>query len=290
MSEAVTNAEIEDVLSSIRRLVSENAPTEGQSAVVDNTVEKLVLTPAFRVHEAEPVNEPVTLDVRKDHSQQDAGDIAEAEQVIVAEAPVILDAPIDPEAAAVRDDTVPGDPARGDIEPADTDLGDIEPPMDAAAMAAAWEAECTASETLEDRIAELEAAVEDTADDWEPDGSEDEAETPQTVVFEHASWTAPAAEAVEEAMVEEVMVDEVAEDAPFVETMPEEPLDEAPEAAIFDDDDSEEAVIDEDALRELVARLVREELQGTVGERITRNVRRLVRREIQRALTLKDFE
>jgi len=136
----------------------------------------------------------------------------------------------------------------------------------------------------------LEAAVEDTADDWEPDGSEDEAETPQTVVFEHASWTAPAAEAVEEAMVEEVMVDEVAEDAPFVETMPEEPLDEAPEAAIFDDDDSEEAVIDEDALRELVARLVREELQGTVGERITRNVRRLVRREIQRALTLKDFE
>ncbi|PID35065.1 MAG: hypothetical protein CR964_01710 [Rhodobacterales bacterium] len=52
----------------------------------------------------------------------------------------------------------------------------------------------------------------------------------------------------------------------------------------------EEALIDEEALRDMVRQLVREELQGTVGERITRNVRRLVRREIQRALTLQDFD
>ena len=43
-------------------------------------------------------------------------------------------------------------------------------------------------------------------------------------------------------------------------------------------------------LREMVAQLVRDELQGTVGERITHNVRRLIRREIARALTLQDFE
>ena len=52
----------------------------------------------------------------------------------------------------------------------------------------------------------------------------------------------------------------------------------------------EEIIVDEAMLREMVAQLVRDELQGTVGERITHNVRRLIRREIARALTLQDFE
>ncbi|MDJ0826174.1 MAG: hypothetical protein QNJ16_11790 [Rhodobacter sp.] len=52
----------------------------------------------------------------------------------------------------------------------------------------------------------------------------------------------------------------------------------------------EDALIDEDALREMVSNLVREELQGVLGERITRNVRRLVRREIQRAMALRDLD
>ena len=53
---------------------------------------------------------------------------------------------------------------------------------------------------------------------------------------------------------------------------------------------SEEAVIDEAALREMVAEIVRQELVGALGERITRNVRKLVRREIHRALSAQDFE
>ncbi|MDJ0626868.1 MAG: hypothetical protein QNJ44_01305 [Rhodobacter sp.] len=53
---------------------------------------------------------------------------------------------------------------------------------------------------------------------------------------------------------------------------------------------AEEALMDEEALREMVSNLVRQELQGVLGERITRNVRRLVRREIQRALAVRDFE
>lgn len=53
----------------------------------------------------------------------------------------------------------------------------------------------------------------------------------------------------------------------------------------------EDAVtIDEEALRQLVGELVREELQGVLGERITRNVRRLVRHEIQRAFALRDLD
>ncbi|PWK53108.1 hypothetical protein [Silicimonas algicola] len=45
----------------------------------------------------------------------------------------------------------------------------------------------------------------------------------------------------------------------------------------------------EDAMRLMVGRLIREELQGELGERITRNVRKLVRREILRALNARDL-
>jgi len=54
--------------------------------------------------------------------------------------------------------------------------------------------------------------------------------------------------------------------------------------------DAEDAVLDEAALRALVSEIIRQELQGTLGERITRSVRKLVRREIQRALSARDFE
>jgi len=52
----------------------------------------------------------------------------------------------------------------------------------------------------------------------------------------------------------------------------------------------DESVLDEEMLRTMVAQMIREELSGTLGERITRNVRKLVRREIQRALMGQDFE
>ena len=52
----------------------------------------------------------------------------------------------------------------------------------------------------------------------------------------------------------------------------------------------DEQLIDEETLRDLVSDIVREELQGALGERITRNVRKLVRREIHRALTAQELE
>jgi len=55
------------------------------------------------------------------------------------------------------------------------------------------------------------------------------------------------------------------------------------------EDDRDETVLDEEMLRDLVAELVREELQGALGERITRNVRKLVRAEVQRALAARDL-
>ncbi len=50
------------------------------------------------------------------------------------------------------------------------------------------------------------------------------------------------------------------------------------------------ADLDDEALQALVANLVRQELQGALGERITRNVRKLVRREIHRVLMSKEFD
>ncbi|MFV1594857.1 hypothetical protein VWZ88_20075 [Phaeobacter sp. JH20_36] len=52
---------------------------------------------------------------------------------------------------------------------------------------------------------------------------------------------------------------------------------------------ADEGILDEQALRELVSEIVREELQGALGERITRNVRKLVRREIHRALSAQNL-
>ena len=214
--------------------------------------------------------------------------------------------------------------------------------------------------SLEDRIAELEAAVADSSDDWEPDGSEDlEQHRPDHIVFRPSrAVTRPPAPAplrlTEPAEVEEdaaasvvpeqvepsVIAEEKALEAldvtPLEETeedlqaevetvlteavssaiadMAEDALtgDEAFEQALADAvgveaiqaenasdgdaDDSERAEdvavtsLDPAEIRPLISSLIREELQGDLGERITRNVRKLVRQEIQRALTVREVE
>lgn len=47
---------------------------------------------------------------------------------------------------------------------------------------------------------------------------------------------------------------------------------------------------DQDELRDMVAQIVREELTGDLGERVTRNIRKMVRREINRSLSARDIE
>ena len=65
-------------------------------------------------------------------------------------------------------------------------------------------------------------------------------------------------------------------------------VDVEPQQAAFSQ--SADELLDEDALRDIVSETVREELQGALGERITRNVRKLVRREIHRALAAQELE
>ena len=150
---------------------------------------------------------------------------------------------------------------------------------------------------LEARIAGFETAVAEKDDEWEPDGSSDSdyAAAPQAPL----PW-------------QDVEEDDTAEDLsayaydPEPEAEPSAPLaqdrlEEASSASVEPDsldegsqgpqnvgDDSgwysDDAVLDEEALRDMVSEIVRQELQGALGERITRNVRKLVRREIHRAL------
>jgi len=55
------------------------------------------------------------------------------------------------------------------------------------------------------------------------------------------------------------------------------------------DIDGEDAILDEDMLRTLVAQIVREELQGQLGGRVTQQVRKLVRSEISKALESRKY-
>jgi hypothetical protein len=328
MSEPVSNAEIEDVLSSIRRLVSENAGA-ARRGDPEAMPEKLVLTPAFRVDEGEDQPEaPRAHDgevVTFDGAGRTEGGPEAVEEAV---------------AAVVEDDALEAVVAA--------------PEMDEATVApnAPEQADDSQKSALERRIAELEAVIARSASDFEPDGSEeelaperamfrdghdagdaeavsqvtDEADAPHAEAEAEVAPDAPRAEEtaddegqatdaqpadswqMAEPMAKPVENEGVAafrtiEEAFEIPDAPHADADADAEAAVADawedveagdatDDDDEEAgaVLDEDALREMVARMVREELQGSVGERITHNVRRMVRREIARALALKDFE
>lgn len=54
--------------------------------------------------------------------------------------------------------------------------------------------------------------------------------------------------------------------------------------------DLSSALDGDDALRDLISEIVRQELAGELGERITRNVRKLVRREIRQMLASDEFD
>jgi hypothetical protein len=88
--------------------------------------------------------------------------------------------------------------------------------------------------------------------------------------------------------------DSLVEEAVFASAAAASVMDEASDQGTDEKDvklaDFDENLIDEDALRDLVAEIVRQELTGELGERITRNVRKLVRREIHRALLTREFE
>ncbi|TCP44071.1 hypothetical protein [Rhodovulum marinum] len=223
MSDSASPREVDQVLSSIRRLVSDEA-AETRPAPGPTRPDRLLLTPALRV--PAPAARPAPGDAAG-HGTVRARDMA-------------------PDGAGGT------------------------PPASATAPDEAG--------TLEQRIAELEAAVAGCDDDWEPDGAESLAAVTGWAAPPPASSPAPPSEGA-------AKPDDAAPSPmpPVAEAGPQAKAD-AP------DHEADQLVFDEEMLRELVAEIVREELQGRLGERITLNVRKLVRREINRALAMRDLE
>lgn len=150
------------------------------------------------------------------------------------------------------------------------------------------------------KIAEMEAATgQDPAQTlWEPDASQAGPFGASSQSQEQKAWAEgqpvsgakdqsegsahSAIERSEGAASTEDLAEPLTETV--VETVAQDIEDSVSEAAFFEMTDDETTLLDEDALRDMVLDIVRQELQGALGEKITRNVRKLVRREIHRAL------
>ncbi|MCL6284130.1 hypothetical protein M3P21_11395 [Ruegeria sp. 2012CJ41-6] len=311
MSNQAANMGIEDVLSSIKKLVSNEGAPEPRPAAPrrPKKANKLVLTPALRVMESAPEADRRALPERASavpwknpkttlYEAQAAGS-AEVETRPSKPRPMLLrpeDAVPNDKVAWIRPE-VARDDLRGDESSAD-DFAFHGKESAASAIAE------SVAEPLSKKIEALEAAIARTIDQWEPDGTTDE-EYSGTKVGSGIAWQGRAPEKGAAAQVEiaagsvvEPAADETAQDradpaAPEVSAPQEMQAGRAPHSAAQTQQTplaSKEAVLDQDSLRAMVSDIVRQELQGVLGERITRNVRKLVRREIHRALTARDLE
>lgn len=273
MSDPVTKVEIEDVLSSIRRLVSsDERPKPAEPGAVASPVEKdrLVLTPALRIDDA--AQDP-RLHVPGQDDHMDEVDAA----------------------------TQPSGDEDADVQSA----ASVDEPDTSFTSGRSRDAKAE----LKARVAELEEVVSRQGDQWEPDGTTTSANSGSPVAS--LPWEDYVTDAQEEAH------QDAAEAAPnptpeFHHSKPTEQAvnaqagadssadlsagaensnpDEAQGDSARDFPATKDEFLDEEALRDLVADIVRQELQGALGERITRNVRKLVRREIHRALASQELQ
>lgn len=316
MSEPMSKTEIEDVLSSIRRLVTEDH--RPQQRLHAPLADKLVLTPALRI-------QPARSDAGKPFGA------AEPLRLVAARAPDRAASPSH-QAAAVLEAALQGH--RDDWEPdgtegtpsvawsVDWDAADGEGAETAGSASSALPG-AGAADTLSfpdlgaDRPAEETSSEDDIWDDflaehrsapllaagqadpWRPaQGRGPKARTAEGAgQIETASngqgEPAPAHGLTGLAVPVSVSRAELADDgpdSPWPPTRSADPSGVRLQEGLSDPVPQEDPPgIDERLLRDLVREVLREELQGELGERITRNVRKMVRAELARALTARDL-
>ncbi|MFN5999482.1 MAG: hypothetical protein ACK47C_12285 [Paracoccaceae bacterium] len=325
MAGPLSSEEIEDVVSSVRRLVSNEQRPRTLSR--DLNSERLLLTPALRVVpetsplaplvldapvvEAVPEPQPepqfedaaaVVADVQP--SSDSTKDLTPAQEDSLARA---LDMDIDPEPLASEGDLSSAALLENTLDPADVTEAEWEDEIWAEpgvvslgeAALAAEEAEVLAVPTQDD----AELAADEAAASWDQTPGEWVEDDPIPFIplrrrAEHLAARLAAGEVGDTPKVS--AEDEVAEtadatpspamDAPIAEAT-KSGAGTAPMASeLLDEDGTPLAVLDEAALQEIVRQTLRQELQGDLGERITRNVRKLVRAEINRALMARDLD
>lgn len=313
----LSSEEIEDVVSSVRRLVSnEQGP---RRTTRDLSAERLLLTPALRVvSEIAPLS-TLILDAP-------VSDVARATEA----APEIAAPEIPPEPApSATDEPAAEAPAVELIEADWEDLIWAAPEAMSLGEAAlgAEEAEVllppgdeAAAEVASHPEPEAEAGPEARAETWaQVDGEWVEDEPVPFIPLrrraEHLAarlaagavpdpdeaedtdhddtLAAPLHDAAAELLEDDSLAADLDGDAPVARGIDDgEKADTAQRmpTEILDADGTPLAVLDEAALQEIVRQMIREELQGSLGERITRNVRKLVRTEINRALVARDLD
>ncbi len=343
MSDPVTNLEIEDVLSSIRRLVSEEGRSEARAEVVKpaRSTDRLVLTPALRVAESLDEDDAETIDLVEEDTPSPSADAVDLgdEPWTVPEATLYEAAqaasadpyddgytaedhfdelPSEAEPLSVPDvDWAEGERAKDELASDDLELSELEDisPEEEDSASVVSNPELRVADPIDSlsaKIQALEAAIGRTPDQWEPDGESDEDYSGtriETIAWQDHQPISEVPEDAEGADTEDGIsdrevagiempdvaplseVEPIREDTSFqTEDAPVEPQDEALASGERDILMGDDTILDEESLRELVADIVRQELQGALGERITRNVRKLVRREIHRALTAQELE
>jgi len=346
MSDRVTNVEIEDVLTSIRKLVADGEwirqraaeanAAKGAEPVVSaveavDDAGKFVLTPALRVIEsrAEVRGKSESLLRFRRNAEPEAINNADQEALAAPEAETAV-----PEAAEElqrindeatdRAETLDGAPEEDGVDETTAEpetISDILEMFDGDEDESVQDlleeddAERGSYQSLGAAIAELEAAVGSEPDDWEPDGSEtvlndfttplravggmdmpdivddeDGIDEPQPEISRIGEAIKEEDEAQQAAVETDQMIDQIADaisETAIVGAASaiEDELDEDLAAYL-----SEETTLDEDMLRSLVTQVVRSELEGELGERMTRNIRKLVRREVFSILESREAE
>ncbi|NBB99065.1 MAG: hypothetical protein GVY34_13025 [Alphaproteobacteria bacterium] len=233
MTDAMTRHEIEDVLSSIRRLVShDDRAAQAQAQPAGRAGGKLVLTSALRVDDDRTASDTRAGDgiAQVGITSTDSGGAETAQQ----------------------DQETPQAPAPAAATPTDTDRVH-ETPRSASLVA---------------RIAQAGAQSSSVT---AADGHATDMDDPVAVEVNDTALETTLAR-LEQALS-------------ITGAAPDLPTD--PDAAAKQEADT--TVIDEAALAEVVSRIVRQELQGELGERITRNIRKLVRAEVARELQMRNL-
>lgn len=283
MSDPVTHEDVEDVLSSIRKLVADEvraAPVLRPSRKKD----RLLLTADQRVPDEGSKPPPILLTqpLLPEGRAECAQNGVQPMDSIPREARLIEygQVPDDPAAEQPSTTSDQGAPSAAGRAPfwregpaATGTAGDAEDAPQAAGLL-----------TLEDKITALTRLVAGENDAPQAQSFEDDRDWPEAetlpIVSSPMDWSD--APLVEGAGRQEV--------SSHGDASPRGP---APETALETGASSSPTTlsdIDQDMLRPLVTEIVRRELQGALGERITRNVRKLVLREINRALTAEGLD
>lgn len=280
MTDAMSRHEIEDILMSIRKLVAHDParPQAAQHPELDNPKpisapqEKLVLTPELRVVEGISATEPPVVAEADPTTGQDTGGDNALSDIYATASDIAAESSEDPHTEQGSDDS-------GSLLRRIARQAGVDAPVDGAGAR-------NPSDPVSDRFDEASAIQTSAKDNARSEHvnmvrvgnqpEEAEASDPSleaTLARLEAMLSDPVAPKAGHAPIEPPAAASPYVAPDMIQGQPD-PLDDAP-------------VIDEAMLHQLVAHIVRQELQGELGEKITRAIRKLVRAEVARELALR---